>query len=276
MENNTEKEVVYVAELDADVDDVVAAEYLHNKGVLKCVVLDPLPKTEQGKNRERALEKLGITICTKIPPVAKYVFIGGALTQVAQYIKTRHIDILVMNGGFVGSNIVSITDQLDKFRGKETVRTFNFNCDVEAASAVLKSTEQQIGKILLVGKNVCHSIINTELGIWNDAESKALFKKYNVKEDKRQHDMLACHEGLAYLGLGGVTVPWTTNLVVRPFNLGLKGNMTEWGSLKEDEKSPYRTVVASICFPESIKEKYKNVKEPKKDNKRRSYNKKNK
>ena len=30
-----DKEVVYIAELDADVDDVVAAHYLHNKGVLK-------------------------------------------------------------------------------------------------------------------------------------------------------------------------------------------------------------------------------------------------
>ena len=33
-----EKEVVYVAELDSDVDDVVAAHYLFNEGVLKCVV----------------------------------------------------------------------------------------------------------------------------------------------------------------------------------------------------------------------------------------------
>ena len=42
-----EREVVYIAELDADVDDVIAAEYLHNKGVLKEVVCDPMPKTEK-------------------------------------------------------------------------------------------------------------------------------------------------------------------------------------------------------------------------------------
>lgn len=46
-----DKEVVYIAELDADVDDVVAAHYLHNKGVLKCVVLDPYPKTKEGIKR---------------------------------------------------------------------------------------------------------------------------------------------------------------------------------------------------------------------------------
>lgn len=33
------KEVIYIAELDADVDDVIAAEYLHNKGVLKEYVM---------------------------------------------------------------------------------------------------------------------------------------------------------------------------------------------------------------------------------------------
>ncbi len=29
-----DKEIVYIAELDADVDDIVAAHYLHNKGVI--------------------------------------------------------------------------------------------------------------------------------------------------------------------------------------------------------------------------------------------------
>ena len=55
-------EVVYIAELDADVDDVIAAEYLYRKNVLKEVVCDPLPKTEQGKNRKIQLEKLCIKV----------------------------------------------------------------------------------------------------------------------------------------------------------------------------------------------------------------------
>lgn len=50
-----DKEIVYIAELDADVDDVVAAHYLHNKGVLKCVVLDPYPKTKEGLERKERL-----------------------------------------------------------------------------------------------------------------------------------------------------------------------------------------------------------------------------
>lgn len=239
-----EKEIVYVAELDADVDDVVAAEYLHNKGVLKCVVLDPLPKTEIGKQRMKSLENIGITVLKKMPPVAKYVFIGGALTEIARYITTHRIDCLVMNGGFVGSNIVNSEDQLPKFKGKQTVRTFNFNCDVQAADKVLKSSERQIGKIILVGKNVCHSTRNTEQDLWKDKDSKELFSKYKVKPGKCQHDMLACHEGLAHLGLGDVTVPWCSYLELHPYNDGLNGNMTKWGSKKED--TPYRKVIAAV------------------------------
>lgn len=122
------KEVVYIAELDADVDDVIASEYLYKKGVLQEVVCDPLPNTEQGKRRKQQLEKLGITISRKIPSNAKYLFVGGALTEVARYIRTHKIEYLVMNGGYVGSKFMQ--HPLEKFKDKETVRTFNFNCDV--------------------------------------------------------------------------------------------------------------------------------------------------
>lgn len=191
-----DKEVVYVAELDADVDDVVAAHYLYNEGVLKCVVCDPLPKTIEGIKRREMLESLGIQVLKKMPPVAKYVFVGGALTVVADYIRTHHIDLLVMNGGFVGSNIS--VNELPKFKGKQVVRTFNFNCDVNSTDYILKSGENRIGKIVLVGKNVCHDSRNTRNGIWSNEKYKDLFDTYHVREDKRQHDMLACHEGLAF------------------------------------------------------------------------------
>lgn len=112
-----DKEIVYIAELDADVDDVVAAHYLYNEGVLKCVVCDPYPATEDGLKRKDILESLGVQVLKKMPPVAKCVFVGGALTLVADYIKMHHIDWLVMNGGFVGTNVASF--ELDKFKGKQ-------------------------------------------------------------------------------------------------------------------------------------------------------------
>ena len=71
-----DKEIVYVAELEADVDDVVADHYLHDKGVLKCVVCDPYPKTENGLKRKAKLESLGVQVLKKMPPIAKYVFVG--------------------------------------------------------------------------------------------------------------------------------------------------------------------------------------------------------
>lgn len=239
------KEIIYIAELDADVDDVVAAEYLNSKDMLKCVVLDPYPKTDIGKQRLQMLKNLKIQIEKKIPPKAKYVFVGGALTEVARYITTYHIDYLVMNGGFVGANIVSKENQLEKFKNKNTVRTFNFNCDINATHKVLSSKDSQIGTIILVGKNVCHDTRNSDKGIWKDTTSKNLFKKYNVKQGKLQHDMLACHEGLVYLNL--INEPaYCEFKKVYPYNTGLKGNMTQWGS--KLEKTDYREVLAAISF----------------------------
>lgn len=241
------EKIIYIAELDADVDDVVAAEYLYNKNLLECVVLDPFPKTDIGKERLKELTNLGITVSKKIPNIAKYVFVGGALTEVARYILNRKIEYLIMNGGFVGNNIVNKEDELDKFKGKTTIRTFNFNCDVAAADKVLKSKESQIKEIILIGKNVCHNELNTEKYIWNNKESLKLFKKYNVKPGKRQHDMLACHEGLSILNL--IKEPtFCEFLDVYPFNNGLKGNMTEWGSTLNQEKTPYRKVKSAIKF----------------------------
>ena len=66
-----------------------------------------------------------------------------------------------MNGGFVGDNIVPKEDRLKKFDGKQTIRTFNFDIDVESTDKVLKSSTEKIDKIILVGKNACYSKKNT-------------------------------------------------------------------------------------------------------------------
>ena len=231
------KEVIYIAELDADVDDVIAAEYLHRKGVLKEVVCDPTPRTAEGRERKRQLEEIGVKVSERMPTVTKYVFVGGALTEIARHLINHKIEYLVMNGGFVGCNIVK--DPLEKFKGKQVVRTFNFNCDVKATDSVLKS--KNIGTVLLVGKNVCHSEKNTLNGIW--AEEKELLEKYHSKPTKRQHDMLACREGLILIGLLAEQ-SYLKYKAVCPYNTGLKGNMTEWGSTIDE--SPYRIVLAAV------------------------------
>lgn len=230
-------QITYIAELDQDVDDFVAVKYLHNKDVLNCIVLDPIPSSKEGKERVKELKDLGIIVKNSLPPTTKIVFCGGALTTLSQYLRTHKIDLLVMNGGFVGSNIIPLNEQLKKFKNKETIRTFNFNLDVEATHKIL--TTKNIQQIILVGKNVCHSSKNTLDGIWNNY--KDIFE--DISPTKRQHDMLACHEGLAYLGIESHFCNFEK---VRPYNEGLKGNMTLWGSTKEN--SPYNEVLSAISY----------------------------
>lgn len=167
-------EIVYVAELDQDVDDVIAARYLHMQHALECVVLDPNPTSEIGLERLKSLETLGISIRKIMPSNAPFVFVGGPLTVITDYIKTHTIDTLAMNGGFVGCNIV--TDVLPQFRDKELLRTFNFNSDVHATDEVLRS--HRIGHIILIGKNVCHDERNTHTKLWSDS------KKHGIDTDK--------------------------------------------------------------------------------------------
>lgn len=238
------KDIVYIAELDQDVDDVLAVRYLHMKNALRCVVLDPKPTSDIGRKRLQTLLDLGINIRSTMPSSANYVFVGGPLTLVADFIKNHTIQMLVMNGGFVGCNIA--TDVLPKFKGKETVRTFNFNSDVKAADEVLRSNH--IGHIVLVGKNVCHDKRNTRTGLWSGREYKQLFDEYQVGDNKLLHDMLACHEGLALLSGNPTYCRFET---VRPYNTGLNYTQTRWGST-QTHNSPYMQVLAATGFGRNV------------------------
>lgn len=252
MKNN---KVVYIAELDADVDDVIAIEYLQALGLLDYVVLDPVPVENIGKHRLKMIEEMGIITKEHLEGNVENVFCGGQLTEIANHLRNGGtVKNLVLQGGFVGSNIVPFDKQLNKFKGKETVRTFNFNCDVTATNYVLKSTEEQVQNIYCIGKNVCHNTINSDSKLWKAKKYRDLFKKYNVREGKLQHDMLACHEGICLLGLGeevDVTVPFCTYLQVKPFNKGLDSNKTLWGSKLPDEKTGYRVVTSAITYAKS-------------------------
>jgi hypothetical protein len=247
LNNLSQNPIVYLAELDGDVDDVVAVEYLYINYALKCVVSDPKPSTGKGKERERDLKKLGIEIYYEIPEDTDIVFCGGALTNLSKFLEKHKISTLVMNGGFVGDNIVPKADRLKKFDGLKTIRTFNFDFDVDSTDKVLKSSEEKIGKIILVGKNVCHSEKNTPNDIWNLEEYDYLFEKYKVKENKCLHDMLMCHEGLCLLNLINEK-PYCEFKEVYPYNEGLDGNMTKWGSKKDNKNTPYRKVLAAIKY----------------------------
>lgn len=230
--------IVYVAELDADIDDYIAAIYLERKEVLDCVVLDPSPRTPEGMERVQALKNMGIFVLEEFPLNTEYVFVGGALTKLSKWIKNHKIKVLCMNGGFVGCNIVK--QPLKKFKGKEFCRTFNFNMDINATENILKS--DNIAEIMLVGKNVCHDFKNTKLGIW---KNESILEEFHIKDGKRMHDLLACYEGLVEYGfIKGEKFCLYKNLY--PCKKEINGIYTEWGS--SENKTEYRVCKVAIAY----------------------------
>merc|ERR1712061_891463 len=80
---------------------------------------------------------------------------------------------------------------MEKFRGKATMRTFNFGSNPGAARAALKSSA--IRRKLLCSKNVCHHVVydpalHRALG---DAVSKAPASTRRGKALKMLHDAMS-------------------------------------------------------------------------------------
>lgn len=220
---NMDKKIIYVAEIDADVDDIVAVEYLANKNVLEGIVLDPVPTSTVGLERIEQIKKMGIKVFDEIPK-CDYIFVGGAFTKLANYLRRNRAVTIVANGGFVGQNLVK--EPLEKFKGKKYIRTFNFNMDVHSTIQVLNS--RAYDNFYLIGKNVCHSEKNTIAGIWKDEK---FLNKYHLKTDKRLHDLLAVQEGIKIINNdieNSLLVFEKTN----PIYEKLDGKFTKWGSEK--------------------------------------------
>jgi hypothetical protein len=228
-----EKEIVFVADIANDIDDVIAIEYLATIGVLKCVVLD-------GKSRDLAreseLEKIGVIFETEIPKNTKILFCGGALTTISEYVKTNKIDLLVANGGFAGANIVKKENILSKFKNKEKIRTYNFNMDVDAALNVISSNN--IGEIILVSKNICHS----EENCIDKLHTEDFLNKYDLDKGKRLHDLLMVKEGVNHiLNNPMVCVYLNVQPVCERRN---PDNMSIWGS----ELNEYSNIKISVAL----------------------------
>lgn len=85
---------------------------------------------------------------------------GGPLKNLHQFLKTYPdmvVQHLVAQGGFAGDSLVTPENRLQKFAGRETCPTFNFNGDPQGALLALES--KNILKRTLVSKNVCHGIV---------------------------------------------------------------------------------------------------------------------
>lgn len=240
MEHRQEKEVTYVADIAQDIDDLIAIEALSLLGVLGCVVLDSPPADELSQMRVRSLINAGIRVCDSIPEASPIVFVGGGLGPVAEFLESGgRIRFLVMNGGFAGDNVVAEEQRLRKFSGRQAVRTYNFNLDADATDAVLRS--DGISRIFLVGKNVCHSRLNTREGIWRNCGT--FLDKFRLRPGKRLHDLLAACEGLSLVGLSDEPLSCEYRMLY-PCNNGLSGDRTEWGC--SESPTGYRQAMVAV------------------------------
>jgi len=77
----------------------------------------------------------------------------GAALQVEDF----RVGRWVAQGGFAGEGVVPQHLQMDKFAGKKSCPTWNFNGNIAAAEAALAS--EAIGRRVLVSKNVCHRVV---------------------------------------------------------------------------------------------------------------------
>jgi len=113
----------------------MAVEYFHalHPDLLKSVVLSPYPVTPEGKQRLEKLETLfnkarilgisDVNIVEKIPDKTETVFIDAPLTEVANYInRSCRLNTLIMNGGFVGTNLVPYKKDLMILKMEHTQR----------------------------------------------------------------------------------------------------------------------------------------------------------
>lgn len=111
---------------------------------------------------------------------------------------------MTMQGGFLPYSLnpfpLEAENILEKFVGKNSVPTFNFNGDAISTLTIL---ERNCKERRIVGKNVCHTVVCTKTQINNfkpHNEPSKLFLEFleihlNKKEGKAMHDpiAIACH-----------------------------------------------------------------------------------
>lgn len=108
------------------------------------------PARPDGKGHEIITETL-----KKYPTLT--LVTGAPLKNMSAISQQMNLMRWVAQGGFAGDNIVPEVHRLEKFAGRITCPTFNFNGDYPTALSMLESTS--IKEKYLVSKNVCHGIV---------------------------------------------------------------------------------------------------------------------
>jgi len=129
------------------------------------------------------------------------ILTGAPMRNFSKIAQTLVCERWVAQGGFAGDNVVPENYRLEKFKGKITCPTFNFNGDYKTAFALLENPN--IKRRMLISKNVCHGIVyDMEMHqVFARVENKSLglnliykgMEKYLAihPEGKKFHDPLA-------------------------------------------------------------------------------------
>ena len=226
--------LIYIADIKQDIDDIIAIEFIKSIGIDFAVVLDR--DGQENEPEVLTLKKKGIIFKSEIPTGTEVIFVGGGLTKVAKYLEKNKVNIIVMNGGFAGDNLVKRKNRLTKFNGKETVRTFNFSIDHKATRKVLFQYNGKYNRLLLVSKNVCHSKKNVKGVLHNDE----FLYSFDLRKGKRLHDLLMVKEGINLIHKNLMVCKYKA---IIPYYEIRNGNVY-WGSKLCNDSN----IQISVCF----------------------------
>jgi len=94
-------------------------------------------------------------------------------------------------GGFAGEGVIPPENQLEKFKGRETVPTFNLNGDPKSAQLAIDSTFFSTKRF--VGKHICH-------GVYYDAamQDAVMHAVHYLPEGRHKDSLMLIVKGMAY------------------------------------------------------------------------------
>jgi len=227
--------IVLETDIGRDPDDLIALLYLIHKGLAPNVVCITPGDTDQIAIADFVRTYFGLNFHIKIPKGNREKRIGksssggthykllkmygadlscqddgeitindmcrvlsiGPMTNLRELFggKEHLMADVVIQGGFCPYSIATPSIKLEKFVGKESMPTFNFNGDHSAADWMFNTTAFK----RYVGKNVCHAFEFTKEDLWlYDLQSRAGFllldflQLYFAKHaSKKMHDLLA-------------------------------------------------------------------------------------
>lgn len=161
-----------------DPDQVAVAKYLlKNCGVENCLVGVPNLQRDKGSSGGRhiwMLEKdrfptrmqadgLGVDIIREVLSTHHDVsfFACGPMDSIGRFVMEGGVvEHITIQGGFAGYEIYSPKTRIRAFEGKTHIPTFNLNGNLGAAQVI--TGDSKIRR-RLVGKNVCHTILLTDI-----------------------------------------------------------------------------------------------------------------